>query len=86
MTGKFEGEYEIEPPKKKVSNLIKGAPDVVLDGKDTRPDSDYDPDQLAAGIKVEMEHTDNRDVAKAIAKTHLDESKDYYIKLKKYVE
>lgn len=47
------------------------------------PDEDFDAEQLAAGIKVEHEHTDNEDIAKAIAKSHLAEKKDYYILLKK---
>lgn len=45
------------------------------------PDEDFDPEQLAAGIKVEKEHTDNELIAKAIAKSHLSEEKSYYIKL-----
>ena len=50
---------------------------------DTRPDDDYDPQQLAMGIKVEMEHTDNEEIAKRIAKDHLDEFSDYYTRLEK---
>jgi len=49
---------------------------------DFRPDTDFDAEQLRAGIKVEMEHTKDRDKAKEIAKDHLSESKDYYRKLK----
>ena len=47
------------------------------------PDEDFDPDQLAAGIKIESEHIDNKWVQKAIAKAHLAEYKDYYIALAK---
>jgi hypothetical protein len=50
------------------------------------PDSEFDPEQLKKGIAIEMEHTDNPAWAKAIAKTHLKERKDYYILLDKYVE
>jgi len=50
---------------------------------DTRPDDDYDPQQLAMGIEVEMEHTDNEEIAKRIAKDHLDEFPDYYTRLAK---
>ena len=46
------------------------------------PDEDFNPDQLAMGIEIEKEHTDNEDIATAIAKDHLSESPDYYIKLK----
>lgn len=48
---------------------------------DNRPDSDFDEDQLNAGIKVEMEHTDDPKIAKEIAKDHLTEDGDYYKKL-----
>lgn len=43
---------------------------------------EYDKEQLAEGIKVEMEHTDDPEVAKTIASHHLDEDSDYYKKLK----
>jgi hypothetical protein len=39
------------------------------------------PDQLQAGIKVEMEHTDNPAVARKIACDHLSEDPEYYTKL-----
>ena len=42
------------------------------------PDSDFDPEQLRLGIKVEQEHTDDLEVAKNIAKDHLVEIKNYY--------
>ena len=44
--------------------------------------SDYDPEQLAAGTKVEMEHTDDEKAAQKIAMDHLTEDPDYYKKLK----
>lgn len=47
----------------------------------TSPDSDFDADQLAMGVKVEMEHTDHSAIAKLIAKDHLAEIKDYYTRL-----
>lgn len=54
---------------------------LALVGIDPRPDEDFDVEELEAGIKIELEHTDDREVAKVIAKTHLTESKNYYIKL-----
>ena len=39
--------------------------------------------QLNKGIKVEMEHTTNKNKAKEIAMDHLSENPDYYTKLKK---
>jgi len=53
---------------------------------DNRPDSAFDPKELAAGIKEEMEHTDSRAEAKEIAKDHLTKDKLYYRKLKRMVE
>jgi hypothetical protein len=39
--------------------------------------------QIEKGIKVEMEHTKNKEVAKRIAMDHLVETPDYYDKLLK---
>jgi hypothetical protein len=50
---------------------------------DFAPDSDFNKKELNMGIKVEMEHTDNKIIAKLIAKDHLKEVKDYYTRLKK---
>ena len=58
-----------------MEELVTGG---LADGK---PDSDFDQDQLAAGIKVEMEHTDDPEIAKEIAKDHLTEDPEYYVKL-----
>lgn len=50
---------------------------------DDKPDTDFDPEDLAAGIRVEMEHTSIRSMAKEIAKDHLSEDPDYYRKLRR---
>ena len=42
-----------------------------------------DPDELAMGIEVEKEHTDNLEERKKIAMDHLSEDPHYYSKLKK---
>ena len=47
------------------------------------PDNKFNKKQLAMGTKVESEHTNNKCIAKQIAKGHLSEHKDYYIKLRK---
>lgn len=47
------------------------------------PDSKFDQKQLAMGIKIEMEHTKDKELAKSIAKDHLTEIPDYYSRLKK---
>jgi flagellar hook assembly protein FlgD len=50
---------------------------------DYAPDSEFNTKELKMGVKVEMEHTNNRLVAELIAKDHLKEIKDYYTRLKK---
>lgn len=62
---------------KTLSNFITGK--AFKHGDDS--DDKFDPEQLAAGIKVEKEHTDSELIAKAIAKSHLSEDPEYYIKL-----
>lgn len=44
---------------------------------DDEPDNKFDSEQLEKGIKVELEHTNDPDKAKEIAKDHLMESKDF---------
>jgi hypothetical protein len=50
---------------------------------DNSPDSDFDKKQLEIGIKHELEHTKDRQIAKEIAKDHLSEDPNYYEKIKK---
>ena len=64
-------------PEMASTNKIPGG---LADGK---PLSKYDPEQMAMGIKVEREHTDDPDIAKEIASDHLEEISDYYTRLKK---
>jgi hypothetical protein len=45
-----------------------------------------DPKELQAGIEIELEHTENRDIAKQIAIDHLNEDPKYYTKLLTHVE
>lgn len=49
-------------------------------GDNADPD-DFDQEELAKGIKVESEHTDDPDKAREIAMDHLTEDPDYYKKL-----
>lgn len=46
----------------------------------------FNPKSLQKGKKVEMEHTNDPNVAEEIAKDHLTEDKNYYEKLEKCVE
>lgn len=60
----------------------KTAKEIIKGGKaDNKPDSDYDKDQLRKGVKVESEHTNNKAMAKEIAKDHLEEFPHYYTAL-----
>ena len=43
--------------------------------------SEFDQGQLKIGIKIEMEHTKDKDIAKEIAMDHLKEIPDYYSRL-----
>jgi len=61
-----------------LTDLLKG----VGKHKDV-PDSKFDQNELRMGIKVEMEHTDNKAIAKEVAKDHLVECKSYYTRLAK---
>jgi hypothetical protein len=42
------------------------------------PDENFDPRDLKVGIRIEMEHTSDPNVAKQIAKAHLSEFPHYY--------
>jgi hypothetical protein len=56
----------------KLAEVLEGG---MADGKSPQR---YDERQLAMGIKVEMEHTNDRAKAKEIAMDHLEEDPDYY--------
>ena len=64
-------------------------PDAVAEDKipgglaDKASPEDFDPKALARGIKVELEHTSSRAIAREIAMDHLTEDPRYYDKLAK---
>ena len=63
-------------------NYYRAAEDKIPGGlADKKKPSDFDPKALEKGIKVEMEHTDDRSVAREIAMDHLSEDPKYYDKL-----
>jgi len=74
-----EAIYKIATAHVNMSEAV--TPSDLKHGED--PDSDFDEKELNKGIKVEMEHTDSEEIAKAIAKAHLAEIPDYYTRLKK---
>ena len=50
---------------------------------DKKKPEDFDQKELKMGIKIEMEHTDDAELAKEIAMDHLTEFPDYYSRLEK---
>lgn len=46
------------------------------------PDKEFNQNELMMGIQIELEHTDNKLIAKMIAKDHLMELPDYYTRLR----
>lgn len=50
---------------------------------DDRPDSSFNQKELNDGISIEMEHTNDRELSKDIAKDHLEEFPNYYTELNK---
>jgi len=53
---------------------------------DNKPTSKYRKDQVSDGVKVEMEHTNDKKLSKEITKDHLEEHPDYYTRLKNMEE
>jgi hypothetical protein len=62
---------------------LKGLKLKEFSGEIPIPDADKPEEQLAIGILVEMEHTDNVEKATEIARVHLKEIPDYYTRLVK---
>ena len=50
---------------------------------DKKSPKDFDPEELARGMEVEQEHTDQMHIAMEIAMDHLSEDPEYYLKLEK---
>ena len=61
----------------------KGVPGGLADKK---KDTDYDRNELDMGVDVELEHTDDKELSKDIAKDHLEEFPNYYTELDKMEE
>lgn len=66
----------------KLAELIAGGEKGMSRSEGKKP-SEVDPKELAAGIKIEREHSDNPKVQKEIAMDHLTEHPKYYTGLKK---
>ena len=63
--------------------LFKEDPtNILIGGKgDSLSEDDVDQDEFNMGLKVEMEHTTNKKIAKEITLDHLAEDPKYYTKL-----
>jgi len=48
---------------------------------DKKDPANYNQEQLAKGLQVELEHTEDKGLAQKIAMDHLDEDPQYYVKL-----
>lgn len=65
-----------------LGSKMKTALDRIHGGKaDGKSVNDFDPKQIAMGKKVEMEHTDNPEIAEEISTDHLEEFDKYYTAL-----
>ena len=80
--GWFEG--DLESLIKKVTNAVhRKFPSIKINemeggkGEDLSP-ADVDADELAVGNEVEMEHTDDPEIAQEISLDHLAEDPEYY--------
>lgn len=66
-----------------INTLFEQTSPQIIGKHNNIPDDQFDSIQLEMGIKVEFEHTDIPEIAKAIAKDHLSECSDYYTRLEK---
>lgn len=66
---------------KKLLNAKTKSPEDIA--KHHNVDLDHIMDQIHHGMKIELEHTSHRSVAREIALDHLGEDPNYYTKLKK---
>jgi hypothetical protein len=71
---------------KKIAQECNDITEEGLSVKENVGSADVDPEELAMGIQVEYEHTNNEDLARKISLDHLSEIKDYYSRLKKMEE
>ena len=77
--------YRIAEPTKSIDKAIEGYTGDRLKGglSDNKSPSDFPIQSIKNGIKVELEHTDDVDLALEIVMDHLTEDVNYYTKLKK---
>jgi hypothetical protein len=62
-----------------VKRIAESIADKIPGGfADKKDPEDFDPKALEKGVKVELEHTDDEDLAREIAMDHLTEFENYY--------
>lgn len=59
---------------------------LTLAGEDPRPDDAFDMEELRLGMEEEMEHTNDKNIARVIAKDHLAENSQYYTRMRRLKE
>jgi len=69
--------------KKYINTLFESDSKLLVGKHNDVPDEKFNAKELKMGISVEMEHTDDPLIAKAIAKDHLSECANYYTRLAK---
>lgn len=62
--------------------FVKFAEEIIKGGLADEKTPEPNKNALKEGVEVEMEHTKNPEVAKEIARDHIQEDKKYYKKLK----
>lgn len=78
--------YDVHGAESSAYKLATICSEFLLDGRANEKHlkaKDVDKDELAMGIKVEMEHTTDKKTAERISLDHLAEIEDYYTRLKK---
>jgi hypothetical protein len=66
------------------ADCVKGLGEMIPGGRASgRRPSEFDPRQVRAGVKIEMEHTSDPRIAREIAMDHLTEDPRYYVKLQR---
>jgi len=68
---------------RRIIRMAKDKKDLIPGGLADEKIPEFEDEQLQKGIKVEMEHTDDKDIAREIALDHLVENPKYYDALEK---
>jgi hypothetical protein len=71
-------DVEVSMPKNTKDYMVK-----IKLKKGNIPDKKFNKKELTKGTKLEKEHTNDKKIAKQIAKAHLSESPEYYKELSK---